>query len=124
MTERHFHTCSLCEAMCGVVVETDDGRVTSVRGDEQDRFSRGHICPKAVALKDLHEDPDRLRRPVKRVGNEWREVSWDEAFALVASGIESVRAKHGHDADAAYLGNPTVHSLGALLLASNETSGR
>ena len=117
MTERHFHTCTLCEAMCGIVVETDGDRVTSVRGDEQDRFSRGHVCPKAVALKDLHDDPDRLRRPVKRVGNEWCEIGWDEAFALAARGIQVVQEKHGRDAVAAYLGNPTVHSLGGMLFA-------
>jgi anaerobic selenocysteine-containing dehydrogenase len=117
MTERHFHTCPLCEAMCGIVVETDGGHVASVRGDEEDRFSRGHVCPKAVALKDLHDDPDRLRRPVKREGKEWREIGWGEAFALVERGIGDVRAKHGYDAVAAYLGNPTVHSLGGMLYA-------
>src|ERR1035437_944743 len=103
--------------MCGIVVETDGGRVTSIRGDEDDRFSRGHVCPKAVALKDLHDDPDRLRRPVKRVGDEWREIGWDEAFALAARGIQAVQEKHGRDAVAAYLGNPTVHSLGGMLFA-------
>jgi anaerobic selenocysteine-containing dehydrogenase len=117
MIQRHFHTCPLCEAMCGIVVETDGDRVTSIRGDEEDRFSRGHVCPKAVALKDLHEDPDRLRRPVKREGSEWREIGWDEAFALVAHGIERVQETHGRDAVAAYLGNPTVHSLGGMLFA-------
>jgi anaerobic selenocysteine-containing dehydrogenase len=63
---KHFRSCSLCEAMCGIVVETDGHRVTSIRGDADDTFSRGHICPKAVALKDLHEDPDRLRTKPSR----------------------------------------------------------
>ena len=117
MTERHFRTCPLCEAMCGIVVETDGARVGSIRGDHEDPFSRGHICPKAVALKDLHEDKDRLRRPVKRVENSWQEISWPEAFRLAAQGLRGVQARHGRDALAVYLGNPTVHSLGASLFA-------
>jgi anaerobic selenocysteine-containing dehydrogenase len=101
--------------MCGIVVESDGGIVKSVRGDDDDAFSRGHVCPKAVALKDLQEDPDRLRRPVKRVGTEWREIGWEEAFALVARELKACQARYGRDSVAAYLGNPTVHSLGAML---------
>jgi anaerobic selenocysteine-containing dehydrogenase len=121
MTDRHFRSCSLCEAMCGIVIESDDGRITSIRGDSDDAFSRGHICPKAVALKDLHEDPDRLRRPVKRVGTEWVEIGWNEAFDLAFRGLDEVRKRHGADAIASYLGNPTVHSLGAMMFASGFT---
>jgi anaerobic selenocysteine-containing dehydrogenase len=117
MTERHFRTCSLCEAMCGIVIETEGGRVANIRGDEDDAFSRGHICPKAVALKDLHEDKDRLRKPVKRVGGEWKEISWGEAFTLATRELRAVQARHGNDALAVYLGNPTVHSVGASLFA-------
>jgi anaerobic selenocysteine-containing dehydrogenase len=114
---KHFRSCSLCEAMCGIVVETDGERVTSIRGDADDTFSRGHICPKAVALKDLHEDPDRIRTPMKRVGTEWKPIGWDEAFALVARELKATQQKHGNDAVAVYLGNPTVHSVGAMLFA-------
>jgi anaerobic selenocysteine-containing dehydrogenase len=115
MSDRHFRSCTLCEAMCGIVIESDQGQITSIRGDADDAFSRGHICPKAVALKDLHEDPDRLRRPVKRVGADWVEIGWSEAFDLVARGLERVRTRHGRNAIASYLGNPTVHSLGAMM---------
>lgn len=118
MTDRHFRSCSLCEAMCGIVIETEKGRITSIRGDDADAFSRGHICPKAVALKDLHEDPDRLRQPVKRVGTEWVEISWSEAFDLTERGLRNVQAQHGRNAVASYLGNPTVHSLGAMMFGS------
>ena len=118
MTDRHFRSCTLCEAMCGIVIETEKGQITSIRGDEADAFSRGHICPKAVALKDLHEDPDRLRRPVKRVGAEWVEISWSEAFDLVERGLKNVQSQHGRNAIASYLGNPTVHSLGAMMFGS------
>ena len=123
----HFATCPLCEAACGIVVKTemvttemgttDAERITDIRGDADDPASRGHICPKAVALKDLHEDPDRLRRPVKRVGTEWVEISWREAIDLTVQGIRDVQQRHGRDAMAVYLGNPTVHSLGAMLTA-------
>ena len=104
--------------MCGIVIETEKGQITSIRGDDADAFSRGHICPKAVALKDLHEDPDRLRRPVKRVGTEWVEISWSEAFDLAERGLKKVQAHHGRNSVASYLGNPTVHSLGAMMFGS------
>lgn len=117
MSQPHFATCTLCEAICGIVVETEGDRVVSIRGDADDPFSRGHICPKAAALKDLHEDPDRLRRPVRRDGTAWRELGWDEAFDLVAARLREVQAHHGRDAVAVYQGNPTVHSLGAMLFA-------
>jgi len=114
---RHFRTCTLCEAMCGIVVTTDGPRVTDIRGDPDDPFSKGHICPKAVALQDIHDDPDRLRRPLRRVGDTWTEVSWDEALNEVATRLKEVQAAHGSDAVATYLGNPTVHSSGAMLFA-------
>ena len=106
--------CNLCEAICGLVFTLDGDRITSVRGDADDPLSRGHICPKAVALQDVHEDPDRLRRPVRRIGDRWQEVSWDEALDLVAMNLARAVNEHGRDALAIYLGNPNVHSLGAM----------
>lgn len=114
---RHHRTCSLCEAMCGIVVEHENGRVTAVRGDDDDPFSRGHLCPKAVALQDLHHDPDRLRTPVRRDGDRWVPLGWDEALDLVARQLHQVQDRFGRDAVAVYLGNPTAHSLGVLLFA-------
>jgi len=111
----HHRTCSICEAMCGIVVEHRDGEILSIKPDREDVLSRGHICPKALALKDLHEDPDRLRQPMRRTATGWKPVSWDEAFAEVERRIGDIRARHGHDAVAIYAGNPTVHNLGAML---------
>jgi anaerobic selenocysteine-containing dehydrogenase len=111
----HRRTCNLCEAMCGVVIEHDGGRVTSIRGDDDDPLSRGHICPKAVALKDLHEDPDRLREPQRRVGDRWESVSWEEAFSDIAQRVAAIQRQHGRQAMGVYVGNPTVHNTGALL---------
>ena len=79
-----YRACNLCEAICGLEFKIDGEKVISIRGDDADPFSRGHICPKAVALKDIHEDPDRLRRPMKRTGKDWQEISWDEAFEFAA----------------------------------------
>lgn len=110
----HFSTCTLCEAACGVAIEVDGEKVISIRGDSDDPFSRGYICPKAAALADLHDDPDRLRRPMLRSGGEWRETSWDEAFDRVVHALEGIRKSHGPDAVAVYQGNPTAHSLGLL----------
>jgi anaerobic selenocysteine-containing dehydrogenase len=128
-TEIVYRNCTLCEAHCGIAVEVDRSpepspglssnsradRIVTIRGDAEDSFSRGYICPKAYALKGLHEDPDRLRRPVRRVGQEWHELDWDEAFDLVATRLRQVRDAHGPAALGSYAGNPSVHDLGASL---------
>jgi len=111
----HFRACNLCEAMCGLRIETDGQRVTSIRGDDDDPFSRGYLCPKATALKDLHEDPDRLRAPLKREGKTWRTIGWDEALDEAAKRLHEVRTKYGRDAIATYAGNPTTHNTGAMM---------
>lgn len=103
--------------MCGVRIEVENGRITSIRGDEEDPFSRGHICPKAVALKDLHEDPERLRQPMRRTASGWVPVSWEEALDETARRLHELQSTRGRDSVAMYLGNPTVHNAGALLFA-------
>jgi anaerobic selenocysteine-containing dehydrogenase len=110
--------CNLCEAICGLefqVETTSHGeRIAAIRGNDKDPFSRGHICPKAVALKDLHEDPDRLRMPMKRTGDTWQQIGWDEAFDLVVDKLARVREQHGANAVAVYQGNPNVHNWGNI----------
>ena len=110
--------CNLCEAICGLLLTVEDGRVTKLRGNPDDPLSRGHVCPKAFALQDVHDDPDRLRRPVRRVGSgadaRWEELSWDAALDLVAERLAAAVREHGRDAVAVYLGNPNVHSLGSM----------
>lgn len=115
---KHYRTCNLCEAMCGIEIIVEEGRIRSIRGDQKDPFSQGHICPKAAALQDLYEDPDRLKRPVKRTATGWKEISWTEAFDTVAAGLKEIQNRHGRDAIGIYLGNPNVHNLGSMLVGS------
>lgn len=116
MAEKRIGTCTLCEAACGIVVEVEGRRVLSVRGDEKDPMSQGYVCPKVIGMRDLYEDPDRLRAPVIREGASFREVSWEEALSFAARGIARVRRAYGKDALAVYQGNPTAHNLGLLTL--------
>ncbi|HEY8638792.1 MAG TPA: molybdopterin-dependent oxidoreductase [Solirubrobacteraceae bacterium] len=109
-------TCPLCEATCGLEITHSDGVIERVRGDADDVFSHGFLCPKGVALKELHEDPDRLLTPMRRTADgSLQPCSWDEAFALVDEGLRGVIERGGRDAVAVYLGNPTAHNLAAML---------
>ncbi|WP_095154888.1 molybdopterin oxidoreductase family protein [Pseudomonas sp. Irchel 3E13] len=115
----HHRACHLCEAICGLTFEldTEEGgapRITSIKGDAQDSFSRGHICPKAVALQDIQNDPDRLRGPVVRVGDQWLPIPWEEAFELAARKLYDIQQRHGQNAVAVYQGNPSVHNYGLM----------
>jgi anaerobic selenocysteine-containing dehydrogenase len=115
MKNKHYRTCTLCEAMCGIVVETEGRQVLHIRGDDADPFSRGHVCPKAMALADLHHDEDRLRTPLRREGKRFVPVDWEQAFDEVATRLKRVQREHGRSAVAVYQGNPSVHNLGTML---------
>src|SRR4051812_35818187 len=112
--------CPLCEACCGLeltvaAADPERGvgeRVVAIRGDAQDIFSRGYLCPKAVALKDLEDDPDRLRQPWIRRAGRLEPATWEEAFAEIGRRLPPIVAAHGRDALAFTLGNPNVHRLG------------
>ncbi|MGM8935051.1 molybdopterin oxidoreductase family protein [Pseudomonas neustonica] len=114
MSVTHFRACHLCEAICGLAIETDGERILSIKGDPEDSFSRGHICPKAIALQDIQDDPQRLRQPVKRVGERWESIGWEEAFELVASRFAEIQREHGNNAVGVYMGNPNVHNYGSM----------
>ena len=118
-TRTHHRVCHLCEAMCGLLIQTKGHKVIDIRGDTDDPLSRGHVCPKAVALQDIHEDPDRLRKPMKRIRSapgdyQHVEIEWSEALDLAADALASTIEKQGVDAVGAYFGNPSVHNYGML----------
>jgi len=113
----HYRNCSICEAICGIEITQRDDGTLDIRGDKEDPFSHGYICPKAVALQDIHFDKDRLKHPVRRTRTGWQQIEWDEAFDEVADNLKRIQTAHGRNAVATYLGNPTVHSYGAMLFA-------
>lgn len=113
--KKHYRTCHLCEAMCGLEITMNQGVVESIKGDKRDVHSKGYLCPKAVALQDIHEDPNRLKYPVKRTETGWEQISWKEAFDLVEQNIKRIRKAHGGNAVGVYTGNPTTHNTGTIL---------
>jgi anaerobic selenocysteine-containing dehydrogenase len=110
-----YRACNLCEAICGLEIRIDGPKILSIRGDDDDPFSRGHICPKGVALQDVHEDPHRLRRPIRKVDGKWVEIEWDEAYELAAEKLAAIVTQHGNNGVGFYIGNPSVHNIGTLL---------
>ncbi|MDA9598947.1 molybdopterin-dependent oxidoreductase [bacterium] len=114
----HYRACNLCEAICGLEIKTQGDQVLSIKGDNKDPLSRGYICPKGTAMEDIYTDPDRLRLPVKKQGDNWVQISWDEAYKTVAEKLTAVQAQHGQDAVAFYAGNPNVHNYGSMTHAS------
>ncbi len=114
-----YRTCNLCEAICGLEIEVENNQVVSIRGDKHDPFSQGHICPKAVALKDIHEDPDRLKKPIKKINGEWQEIGWQEAIDEVAQRLCAIQSQYGDNAVGIYQGNPSVHNMGTSFFSPN-----
>jgi anaerobic selenocysteine-containing dehydrogenase len=117
----HYRTCNLCEAMCGLEIKYQDKSIISIKGDKKDNFSKGHICPKAVALQDLYHDKDRLKTPIKRTENGWVDISWKDAFDEVTKKIKSIQKKYNKNAVGSYHGNPNVHNIGLMLFGSSFT---
>ena len=114
MRSSRFRACPLCEAICGLDLQYDQGQLMAIRGDSADPFSRGHICPKGNAILDLESDPDRLTGPMRRVGEQWQPIAWDEALVLAGERLAGIQQTHGASAVAAYLGNPNVHHFGHI----------
>lgn len=113
----HHRSCPLCEACCGLEITTKGDQVVRIRGDMNDPYSQGFICPKGSTLKQLHEDPDRLTSPRIRTDDGWKEATWDEAFAEIERRLTPIVETHGRQALGTVLGNPAVHNLGGMLYA-------
>ncbi|ORA25738.1 molybdopterin-dependent oxidoreductase [Mycobacterium aquaticum] len=107
----HLRTCPLCEAMCGLEIHVENGRVAHIRGNRNDVWSHGHICPKGASLAALHDDPDRIRRPMIKVAGQWREVDWDTAFRRCTELLTPVIEQYGIAAVSSYVGNPSAHTF-------------
>jgi len=116
-TEDVHRSCPICEASCGLVLQVDRKakQVLSVRGDDDDPRSRGYICPKAFAPKGVYEDPDRIRKPLRRKGSNWEEIGWDEALEYTGTRLREIREQYGQHNVGTYIGNPTGHNVGAML---------
>ncbi|MEO9524654.1 molybdopterin-dependent oxidoreductase [Marinobacter alexandrii] len=112
----HYRTCNICEAMCGLEIKHQDGNILSIKGDKEDPFSQGHICPKAVALQDFYHDRDRLKTPLKRTNNGWQALSWEQAYDEIATRFRGLQAEHGQDSVGVYLGNPNAHNFGNAIM--------
>ena len=109
--------CPLCEATCGLTLTIEDGRVTGARGDREDVFSHGFICPKGASFAELDNDPDRLTAPLVRRDGELTEATWDEAYAVIAERLGGVIRDHGGASVGVYLGNPNAHNIAGSLYA-------
>ena len=121
----HRYTCPLCECMCGLDVHVEEEQVTLIRGAKDDVWSKGYLCPKGSALGHLHHDPDRLRTPMVRDGDQWREVTWAEAFERVEELAHPLLEREGIGAFTAFVGNPAGHSfsLGRYMASSSAAPG-
>jgi len=111
----HYRSCNLCEAMCGLEIKVQGNQALSIKGDSEDPFSQGHICPKGVALQDIYADPDRLKHPVRRGKDGWEEIGWEEAFDEISRNLKAIQSKYGRNAVAVYSGNPVAHNTGSML---------
>ena len=112
-----YRTCSLCEACCGLAIRVEQNRVVQVMPDAQDVFSHGFVCPKGIAIGEIQNDPDRIRRPLRRTaGGDFEEIPWETALDIAAERLAAVRATHGADAVGIYYGNPIIHNHGALTM--------
>src|SRR5213075_2322932 len=114
-TTTAIRTCPLCEAGCGLEITLRGTDIVRIRGDRDDVFSHGFICPKGSTLKQLHEDPDRVRQPLVKRDGQWVSVSWAEAFAEIERRLLPIVEKHGREALGIYLGNPNAHNLAGQL---------
>lgn len=110
MSTIHARTCHICEANCGVLVEVEGRAILSIKGNPDHVLSRGHICPKATAIADLQDDPDRLHKPVKKVDGQWQEIGWEQAFSEIAAKLLDLKGQGAKPA--MYMGNPSAHDYG------------
>ncbi|HET9240299.1 MAG TPA: molybdopterin-dependent oxidoreductase [Oligoflexus sp.] len=116
MSQSVKRVCNLCEAMCGLTIELSDDQSMTIRGNKADVFSQGAFCPKSQGLKDLWQDPDRVRGPLKKVNGQFQPIAWEKAFQEIADRVNALQKKYGRSSIATYAGNPNTHNFGNLIL--------
>jgi len=116
-----YRACNLCEAICGLEIQYNEEKneILSIKGDSNDPLSSGHISPKGASIADIYYDPNRLKKPIRKLKNgTWQEIDWEEAISYTKENIKSLQDKFGHDSIGIYLGNPNVHNYGSQLYGS------
>lgn len=114
-TETIYRACNLCEAICGLAFEMEDGLVKSIRPDKEDPLSRGHICPKGPEMLSIYNDPDRIKTPLQKIDGQWKEISYEVAFDIITEKLIETQSQYGNDSIGVYQGNPSVHNYGNSL---------
>lgn len=105
----HPTFCHICEAVCGVVAWVKDNQVVKIQGDKDNPFSKGYVCPKGVVEHHVTHDPDRVLQPLRRQPDgTFAPVAWEEALDDIGARLRRVIDRHGPDAVAGYLGNPSA----------------
>jgi len=112
MTETHKTFCRICESLCGLEIEVSEERVVSIKPDSNHVATNGFACPKGLKQHKLYDSPDRLTTPQKRTPQGWQSVSWDSALEDIGARLQKIRAHHGGDAIATYVG--TAAGFGVL----------
>ncbi|MEV6047167.1 molybdopterin oxidoreductase family protein [Streptomyces sp. SID1034] len=115
MSRTALRICPLCEATCGLSLTVEGARVTGARGDADDVFSQGFICPKGASFGEIDADPDRLTTPLVRRDGELVRATWAEAFDLIAARLPALTEEYGPNAVGVVLGNPNVHTMAGAL---------
>ena len=91
--------CFECHSRCGVFLEVKDGKVIAIKGDKDHPFSHGYICPKGRACMEIIYHPDRIKRPLvkvgKRTGSQFEESSWDKALEIISEKLLNTRKQWG-----------------------------
>ena len=112
MQEKKHTFCRICEALCGLEVSLENGKITQIRPDENHVATRGFACAKGLKQHHLYNIEDRLMYPLKKVGNKHERISWEQAFQEIGAKIKKIRKDLHPDSIAMYVG--TAAGFGVL----------
>jgi len=115
MSETRYTFCRICETMCGIAVTVEHNRVTAIAPDPEHVASRGYSCVKGVHFDQVQHSPDRILHPMKRLGDRWERITWDQALAEIGARLRALVQSHGPQAVGYYGGASTGVNLIAPL---------